>query len=156
MKTYTTHIYIETEARGPRIKEAEYSYALEAVACGSSHMARRLEGVGKATGNEYSLLLKALEESMSRIREQDHSDIIIHTDSGKFADDIRNLEKWARNDFRKSNRQLIRNADRWKKIRVRLIGHRYRINADLTNEFHGGAEPDPEASKSPPHVEAST
>lgn len=145
MRTYITHIYIETETRGPRIKEAEYSYALEAVACESSHMVGRSEGVGKATGNEYSILLLALEEAVGRIKKSDHSDIVIHTECGKFADDVRSLDKWIHNDFRKSNRQPIRNAGRWKKIAAKLIGHKYRIDSGQIKE-----------AEDPPHVEAST
>lgn len=117
-------ITVNAEKRSIRKTENQFRYREEAIS-GAGELLGAKEGSGELTESEYGTCVAGLLEALGTLKPQDRSLIEIGSECEPFLQGVLSLNRWARDDFRKSNGQKVAHAAEWAKIRSALIGHSF-------------------------------
>ena len=76
-------------------------------------------------------VVEAALRALHRIRKGERMEIRIHTESEYFIRILKDLNKYAKTNWQKANKQNIKNADLWKQIYVFAALHKIRADLNL-------------------------
>ena len=121
-------IYIYTACHARKTGPAVYRSILEYVTVKTNLLID--EGRIEETTKNRAVIEAAL-RALHRIRKGERMEIRIHTESEYFIRILKDLNKYAKTNWQKANKQNIKNADLWKQIYVFAALHKIRADLNL-------------------------
>lgn len=132
MELKAVNLYIDTSARGPRIRAGAYGYVLERkTAAGPATLTdvKRLEET-----TEHQSLLTALLAALGHIKQP--CLLTVFTECGYMSDVLTKwLWEWKKNDWHRARNQPLKNADEWKKVAALLSNHEVVVELSAEHEY---------------------